>query len=63
MLNELIERIEVCQSKKADGEHQQKLIIQYNCIGSIEIPETVSLPEPDVRLQTKKGVVVSYAAL
>jgi len=61
MLNELIERIEVHQSEKVDGVHAQKLTIHYNCVGHIEIPDILPLPQPDVLLQTRKGVAVSYS--
>jgi len=60
MLNELIERIEVFHAEKIDGVHVQKLIIHYNCIGSIAIPDYLELPEPEIRVQTRKGVEVSY---
>jgi len=46
MLNELIERIEVHQAGKVNGVHVQKLTIHYNCVGSIEIPGILPLPEP-----------------
>jgi DNA invertase Pin-like site-specific DNA recombinase len=58
MLNELIARIEVHQAEKADGVSVQKLTIYYNCVGSIEIPDI--LPGPDVLIQTRKGVAISY---
>ena len=58
MLNELIDHIEVHQAEKVDGVSVQKLTIYYNCVGSIEIPDI--LPEPDVLIQTRKGVAVSY---
>jgi DNA invertase Pin-like site-specific DNA recombinase len=61
MLNELIEKIEVHQAEKVDGEHVQKLTIYYNCVGVIEIPSISALPEPEVRVQTRKGVAVSYS--
>jgi len=61
MLNELIDRIEVHQAEKINGIHVQKLTIHYNCVGSIEIPDMPPLPEPDVLIQTRKGVVVSYS--
>ena len=61
MLNELIERIEVHQAEKVNGVYIQKLTIHYNCVGSIEIPDVLSLPEPDVLIQTRKGVAVSYS--
>ena len=61
MLNELIERIEVHQAEKINGVYVQKLTIHFNCVGSIEIPDALSLPEPDVLIQTRKGVAVSYS--
>jgi len=63
MLGELIERIEVHHAEKVDGEHRQKLIIHYNCVGSIEIPDIILLPLPEIRLQTRKGVAVSYSPM
>ena len=61
MLNELIERIEVHQAEKIDGEWIQKLTIRYNCVGAIFIPDILPLPVPDVSVNTRKGVIVSYA--
>ena len=61
MLNELIERVEVHQAEKTAGEHRQKLTILYNCVGSIEIPDILPLPEPEVLIHTRKGVVVNYS--
>ena len=61
MLNELIERIEAHQAEKVNGTSVQKLTIHYNCVGFIEIPDILSLPEPDVLIQTRKGVAVSYS--
>jgi site-specific DNA recombinase len=58
MLNELIDHIEVHQAEKVDGVSVQKLTIYYNCVGSIEIPDI--LPGPDVLIQRRKGVAVSY---
>ena len=61
MLVELIDRIEVHQSEKVDGVHQQKLTIYYNCIGAIDIPEALTMP--DITMQTRRGVTVAYAPL
>jgi len=61
MLNELIERVEVHQAEKVEGVHKQKLTIYYNCVGSIEIPELLPLPQPEVLIKTRKGVTVSYS--
>lgn len=62
MLNELIQKIEVFNAEKVEGVWQQRLIIHYNCIGSIEIPEVLLLPAPEVSVSTRKGVTVSYAS-
>ena len=58
MLNELIERIEVHQAQKVDGVHVQKLTIHYNCVGTIDIPDILPIPQPEVLIQTRKGVAV-----
>ncbi len=60
MLNELIQKIEVFNAEKAEGVWQQRLIIHYNCIGSIEIPDVLPLPAPEVSENTRKGVIVNY---
>jgi len=61
MLNELIERIEVHQSEKVEGEHKQRLTIHYNCVGHIHIPDILPLPQPEVSIQTRKGVAINYS--
>ena len=61
MLNELIDRIDVHQAEKIDGEWIQHLTIHYNCVGAIFIPEVFPLPVPEVSVNTRKGVVVNYA--
>ena len=60
MLNELVNYIEVHHAEKIDGVHVQKLTIHYNCVGKIEIPNILPLPQPEVLIQTRKGVAVSY---
>ncbi len=62
MLNELIERIEVFHAEKIDGVKTQRLIIHYNCVGTLDIPDTLPLPQPEFTLNTRKGVEVSYIA-
>lgn len=57
----MINHIEVHQAEKVEGIHVQRLTIYYNCIGSIEIQDILPLPEPDVLIQTRKGVAVSYS--
>ena len=60
MINELIDHIDVFQSEKINGEWVQKLTIHYNCIGALFIPDTDALPVPDVTVNTRRGVFVTY---
>ena len=62
MLNELVEKIEVFNAEKIDGEWVQRLRIHYNCVGEMIIPNVLPLPVPAVTVNTRKGVYVSYAA-
>jgi hypothetical protein len=43
------------------GVYVRKLTIRYNCVGSIEIPDILPLPEPNVMIQTRKGAALSYS--
>ena len=61
MLNELVEKIEVYNAEKIDGEWVQRLRIHYNCVGEMNIPNEPALPIPAVTVNTRKGVFVSYA--
>jgi len=60
MLNELVNHIEVHQAEKIDGEWVQKLTIHYNCVGALFIPDTEALPAPEVTVNTRRGVYVTY---
>ena len=60
MLNELVEKIEVYNAEKIDGEWVQQLRIHYNCVGEMNIPNEPALPIPAVTVNTRKGVFVSY---
>ena len=60
MLNEPVEKIEVYNAEKIDGEWVQRLRIHYNCVGEMNIPNEPALPIPAVTVNTRKGVFVSY---
>ena len=60
MLNELVEKIEVYNAERIDGEWVQRLRIHYNCVGEMNIPNEPALPIPVVTVNTRKGVFVSY---
>ena len=60
MLNELVQKIDVYNADKIDGEWVQRLRIHYNCVGEMNIPNEPALPIPAVTVNTRKGVFVSY---
>lgn len=60
MLNELIQRIDIHQAEKIDGTWVQKITIHYNCIGVISLPAELAPPTPDITVNTRKGVYISY---
>ena len=47
-------------TETVNGEKFQKVIIHYNCIGAIAISEELPIPEPDIELNTRRGVFISY---
>ena len=59
MLNELVEKIEVYNAERIDGEWVQRLRIHYNCVGEMNIPNEPALPIPAVTVNTGKCVFVS----
>ena len=61
MVGELIDHIDVYQAEKQDGITNQRVTIQYNCIGAFEVPDRRKIPERDILLETRKGVALSYA--
>ena len=60
MLGELVQRIEVYQSEKVDGVYVQRLDIYYHGVGTVAIPDKLFAPEIKIRVQTRKGVTVTY---
>ena len=36
------------------------VLSKYNCVGAITIPGALPLPMPDITVNTRKGVYVSY---
>ena len=60
IMNELINHIEIHHATQENGIRTQKLNIHYNCIGSITIPETVNIPNVDVKINTRQVVNLTY---
>jgi hypothetical protein len=50
----------VYHAEKIDGVWRQRLRIVYNGLGTVEIPEQAQIPDVDVTVNTRKGVLVSY---
>ena len=61
MLSELIEKIEVFHAEKLDGQTVQRLNIYYNFVGEIELPEFAEQPETVTKINTRKGVDITYS--
>ena len=61
MLHELIERIEVHQVVKIDGEYAQIFTIYWNCVGVLDIPDLPKIPSINITMNTRKGVTVTYS--
>lgn len=60
MLYDLVDRIEVHHAQKIDGITVQHINIYYHCIGSIEIPDILPIPETDVQISTRQGITLKY---
>ena len=59
MVAELIDYIEVYHAEKQDGVTSQRVDIHYNCICASDVPP--SPEDPDIIMETRKGVALSYA--
>jgi hypothetical protein len=60
ILTELIDHIDVHEPKMVNGSRTQRIVIYYNCIGAIEIPDEVAIPLPQITVNTRRGVTVKY---
>ena len=61
MVGKLIDHIDVYPAVKEDGVTNQRGVIFYNCIGAFEVPDRRKIPDAGIIMETRKGVVVSYA--
>ena len=48
-------------AEKVDGVREQRLRNHANCVGTIETPELVQLPAPEVSVNTRRGIAVDCA--
>lgn len=60
ILTELIDHIDVHEPQMVNGSRIQRIVIYYNCIGAIEIPDEVAIPLPQISVNTRRGVTVTY---
>jgi len=63
MVTELIDHIVVFHAEKNEGITNQKVIINYNCIGEFQVPDWDNIPDLDIIIETRKGVALCYAPL
>lgn len=62
MLNELVEKIEVYQTEIVNGKRTQKIVIYYNCMGAISVPDDVPIPDATIALDIRQSVQISYTS-
>ena len=60
ILNELIERIDVHQTEGTGKNRMQRLVIHYNFVGALYLPELDGQSD-EVIAETRQGVAVRYA--
>ena len=60
VLTELIDHIDIHEPEMIAGSRKQRIVIYYNCIGAIDIPEEAAIPLPQISVNTRKGVTVTY---
>jgi len=59
ILHELVERIDVYQTQGTGKNRTQRLVIHYNFIGVLDLPEVEEYPE-NVVLDSRQGVAIEY---
>ena len=59
ILHELVERIDVYQTQGRGKNRTQRIVIHYNFIGVLDLPEVEEYPE-NVVLDSRQGVAIEY---
>ena len=59
ILHELVERIDVYQTQGRGKNRTQRIVIHYNFIGVLDMPEVEEYPD-NVVLDSRQGVAVEY---
>ena len=59
ILHELVERIDVYQTQGTGKNRTQRIVIHYNFIGILDMPEVEEYPD-NVVLDSRQGVAVEY---
>ncbi len=59
ILHELVERIDVYQTQGRGKNRTQRIVIHYNFIGALDLPEVEEYPE-NVVLDSRQGVAIEY---
>ena len=59
ILHELVERIDVYQTQGTGKNRTQRIVIHYNFIGVLDLPEVEEYPD-NVVLDSRQGVAIEY---
>jgi len=46
--------------EQEQGETAKRVVPYYHCIGAFEGPDWKDIPKIDIRIETRKGVALSY---
>lgn len=61
ILNQIVDWIDIHQAVCSNGKWEQRIDIYYNYVGIVDVPVSKDVPEPQVCVDTRKGVTVHYS--
>jgi hypothetical protein len=60
ILHKMIDEIVIHQAERKNGKWIQRIDILYNYVGIVDVPVSKEIPEPEISVDTRKGVAVHY---
>ena len=61
ILHQMVDWIDIHQAVKENGKWAQRIDIYYNYVGAVDVPVSSKIPEPHIKVATRKGVTVHYS--
>jgi hypothetical protein len=61
LVREFVDHIVVHHAEKVGKEKVQRIEIYYKCIGEFKAPDKEDLPNPQITVDTRKGIAVRYS--